>query len=849
MSLHDYQRKRDFAHTREPAADARATGGERSIFVVQLHHASRRHYDFRLQIGDVLKSWAVPKGPSFDPKDKRLAVEVEDHPLAYAEFTGDIDEGYGKGHVDRFDHGVWSTRGDVEAQLRKGHLRFSLFGERLRGEWHLVRSHRKERQPAWFLIKSEDAFAAEVEADDLLDATMRESTRKAAGRSGGARTAAARAPSRRRAPPGARKVARAPLLKRIKATAQARAAAIEADFFEPELARLYAHPPAGEEWLHEVKWDGYRILATIHDGAVSLWSRNGLSWTERLPEIVQAIAAMGLDSARFDGELIALDTTGRSDFNALQKTLSGERNAPLVYMMFDCPALEGYDLAHARLDDRKALLAHLLKDRPAPLAYSTHTAGHGDEVFRMAAEQALEGIMCKRADSTYRAGRSDEWRKVKRLQSDEFVVLGYTPPSGSRTGFGSLLLGRPAADGKPGWMYAGRVGSGFSDDDLAHIADTIATGGKPQPPVAVSDVDPLLRGARWVSPKAVVEVFFRGLGGNHLLRQASFKGLRPDKSAADLRDSDQPPQEARMAAATDASSATVAISHPDRVIYPDDAITKQDVADYYQAVMDWFLPGVRDRPTSVMRCPDGINATCFFQKHAIAGLKRVSLVPLGEESGKQADYLVPRDAAAVMELVQFGALEFHPWGALAGDPDDADRLVFDLDPAPDVGWDQVVAAARLVRRKLDQLGLQSFLRTTGGKGLHVVLPLNPATAWSTAKPFAHAFASSLAQAHPTEFVAVAAKAQRKGRIFLDYLRNSRGATSVASYSLRSRPGAPVAVPIRWEELGKISGGDHYTLRNTPARLARLRRDPWEGIDTLKQDLQQVLDTLAAEADD
>lgn len=852
MSLHDYQRKRDFTRTREPAASRRAAAGKRAIFVVQLHHASHRHYDFRLQVGDVLKSWAVPKGPSFDPKDKRLAVEVEDHPLDYARFEGDIDEGYGKGHVDRFDHGVWATAGDAQAQLRKGHLRFELYGERLKGAWHLVRSGRREKQPAWFLIKAYDAFAGPVQADDLLDARLRASTRRAA-KTPAQRAAAGQQTARRRASPQVPPVPAGKLMSLIAAMPQARVASVSAGFFKPELARLGDAPPAGDGWLHEVKWDGYRLLATVSAGTVALWSRNGLSWTDRAPEIAQAVAALGLDSARLDGELIALDAHGRSDFNALQKTLAGEAHAPLAYMLFDCPALQGHDLARVPLLERKALLAFVLKDRPLPLAYSTHTVGQGAAAFRMAIEQKLEGIVSKRCDAPYRGGRGDDWRKTKRLQSDEFVVLGYTPPGGSRHGFGALLLGKPDPDGSTRWIYAGRVGTGFAGTDLAALSRAVARGGDAKAPPDVRAIDPLLRGARWVAPEAVVEVAFRGHGGNGLLRQASFKGLRPDKSAADLADSDAAssgrPADHRSTGqrpmTTDArpTPATLAISHPDRLIYPGDGISKQDVAEYYRAVMDWFLPGVVDRPTSVVRCPDGVEQTCFFQKHAIAGLKHVGTVALKEDSGGAARYIVPRDALGVLELVQFGAVEFHPWGARAESPDLADRLVFDLDPGPDVPWERVVAAARLVRQQLDRLALVSFLRTSGGKGLHVVVPLEPRTPWPVVKSFAHAFADSMAQAHPLDFVAVAAKAQRKGRVYLDYLRNTRGATSVASYSLRSRAGAPVAVPLRWSELGRLGGGNHYTLRTVPRRLARLRGDPWEGIGTVRQDLQQVLDRL------
>lgn len=849
MTLQDYRRKRDFRKTREPAPEDSAGTGGRSIFVVQLHHASRRHFDFRLQVGDVLRSWAVPKGPSYDPKVKRLAVEVEDHPVSYATFEGDIDEGYGKGHVDLFDKGVWATRGDAEAQIAKGHLAFELFGERLKGSWHLVRSGRKERQPAWFLIKVDDEYAGDVEADDLMDAKMRESTRRAA-KTPALRAAAKASTARRKAPPKGRKVSVATLAKQAAALEGARKAKPDAAFFAPQLAKLREAPPQGDAWLHEVKWDGYRILTGVAKGKASLWSRNALPWNERLPEIVQAVERLGFDSLRLDGELIALDAQGRSDFNALQKTLSGEANAPLVYMLFDVPFLEGHDLTRVPLVERKALLERILAHAPAHLSYSAHTVGHGDDVFAMAMEQKLEGIISKRADGSYHAGRGDDWQKIKRLESDEFAVVGYTPAKGSRLAFGSLLLARPDADG--GWTYVGRVGTGFTDEMLRDLGKTLAKGGSKKPTVRIDAIDPTLRGALWVPPTAVAEVYYRGIGNKNLLRQPSLKTLRVDKTPKDLRDSDRATPAAKSARKSRPAPAVTApagraedvvITHPDRVVFPDDGITKQQVVDYYRAVMPWILPPIADRPTSTIRCPGGIGSPCFFQKHVMAGLDHVGTAKLKEETGAQAVYLYPRDEAGLVELVQFGAVEFHPWGSHVGSPDIADRVVFDLDPGDDVAWPRVVAAARLVRGLLDQLGLVSFVRTTGGKGLHVVVPLNPGAGWDTVKTFARGFAEAMAAMHPLEFVSTATKRFRNGRIYVDYLRNGRGATAVASYSLRGRPGAPVAVPLRWDELGKVKSGNAFDIHSVPKRLARLRKDPWEGIDTVVQDLASVADKL------
>ena len=853
MSLREYDRKRRFDSTPEPRSEDSAADGGRPIFVVQLHHASRRHYDFRLQVGDTLKSWACPKGPSYDPNVKRLAVEVEDHPISYAKFQGDIPaDAYGGGHVDTFDSGVWSTPYDPEAQLEKGHLRFELFGTRLKGSWHLVRSGKAARQPQWFLMHDKDAYASDVEADDLLDARMIASTKAAAGRSGGAKEVAATLDKRKRkkVPVAGHRATRAAEL--AAAAEGARKGRPSAEFFKPELARLRENPPAGEQWLHEVKWDGYRILATVFKGNVELWSRNALSWTDRIPDIRQAVESLGLDSARLDGELIALDAQGQSDFNALQKTLSGEANAPLAYMLFDVPYLEGHDLSATPLHARKAILQALLEDAPAHLSYSSHVVGNGAQVFAMASAQKLEGILSKRVDSGYRAGRGDDWLKIKRVESDEFAVVGYTAPKGGRQGFGALLLARPAPDG--GWHFIGQVGSGFSHAQLRDLSRTLATGGSSKPSVRNPQDAP--RAVKWIEPTAVAEVNYRGIGNQGLLRQPSLKAMRPDKTPADLRDSDRAaptpaPAPAKGRAARRKASAPepggVTLTHPDRVVYPAEGYTKQDVADYYRAVMDWFLPGVLNRPTSVIRFPDGIDKPSFFQKHIPSGgLKHVGSVKLKEETGAAAVYLYPESAESVMELVQYGTLEFHPWGAKVDTPDLADRVVFDLDPGPDVGWERVVAAARLVRKLLAGLGLQSFLRTTGGKGLHVVVPLNPPSDWATVKQFAQGFASALAGTHPLEFVAVSTKSVRNRKIFVDYLRNGRGATAVASYSLRGRPGAPVAVPLRWDELGRIGSGAQFDIRSVPARLKRLRKNPWAGIDEVEQSLENVIGKLGGD---
>ncbi|MGS1080050.1 DNA ligase D [Pseudoxanthomonas beigongshangi] len=861
MSLVEYERKRHFGRTREPAPGKAARARARPIFVVQLHHASHRHYDFRLQVGDALKSWAVPKGPSLDPGVKRLAAEVEDHPIGYADFQGEIPEGeYGAGHVALFDRGLWATSEDPETQLAKGHLRFELFGGKLKGGWHLVRTQRASARPQWLLFKDDDAYAAPREADDMLDdvppPTVGASRRRGAG-SGKVNATSRTAKNvsdkpRKQAASRAATSRREAWRTRALALSGARHARLADAPFKPQLATLGSAPPAGDDWLHEAKWDGYRLLTVVHDGEVRIWSRNALEWTAKVPEIVDALAQLGLEQAAFDGELIAGGGT-QADFSVLQATLSGEKNAPLSYVLFDLLHLEGVDIGRAAQIDRKHLLEAVLKKVKPPLAYSPHVEGHGDLAFAAAAERHLEGIISKRAGAPYRPGRGDDWRKTKRQESDEFAVVGMTMPRGGRTGFGSLLLARP--DGRGGWSFAGRVGTGFNQAMLTELGETLGRRARATPTVDLPEgLDTDLRGARWFPPKVVVEVFYRGVGNQGLLRQPSLKGLRPDKTAADLRTPDRGATErsTRMTRAKDNGKAAdrrgrtaapadeIELTHPGRVVYPDIGATKQDVADYYDTVMEWLLPEISGRPLSIIRCPQGSTRPCFFQKHLAAGMQYVDSVPLKEESGQTGDYLVVRDARAVRELVQFNALEFHPWGAQADDPERADRVVFDLDPGADLPWAEIVAAARQMRGLLEDAGLQSFVRTSGGKGLHVVVPLNPGCEWDLVKPFAHAFAESMARMDPLKFLATSSKRLRKGRIFIDYLRNGRGATSVASFSLRARPGAPVAMPLRWEELGRVKSGNAFDIASTPARLRRLRQHPWAGIERIRQNLARLV---------
>jgi len=820
MSLHQYRRKRRLGggsgQTPEPDdAPARGNPKRRPIFVVQLHHASSRHYDFRLEMEGVLKSWAVPKGPSLRVGEKRLAVEVEDHPLSYAGFEGDIPEGhYGAGHVDVFDHGSWACEGDPLQALAAGKIDFVLHGQRLAGGWKLVRTAMKGRQVQWLLIKRDDAQARDAEADDLLHTPALKSAKRS-------RVSAKKtAPAPRAAHPR-------------KADARWHARALQLDEardrsyphqFKPQLTDHRDTAPDGERWLHEIKWDGYRLLADLHEGEVTLRSRNGLDWTADFPEVVQALQALPVRDARLDGELVVLDDNGRSDFAALQRVIDGSSKQPLRYIVFDLPGVAGVDISRAPLLQRKALLKELIGDAVGTLAFSEHVIDHGPAVFEASGKAGFEGIVSKQVDAPYVNTRARSWVKVKHEDTDEFLIIGHTAPKGSRVGFGSLLLATPD---KGGLRYVGRVGTGFDDEGLRALAATLA------PLVVKEAVLPLpahvpLRAAsvRWVKPVTVAEVAFRGWGKEGLLRQASFKRLRSDKKKEDLA----------MSATPADDGDDVAITHPERVVFAKKKLSKGDVADYYRQMARWILPEISGRPLSLLRCPDGVGKACFFQKHHGQGLgDAVHAVPLQQKSGRE-DYVYIDDERGLLQLVQMNTLELHPWGATVADPEHPDRLVFDLDPGEGVSWADVKRGARDVRDRLQQTGLQSFVRLSGGKGVHVVVPLQPAADWDDAKAFCEAFAQAMAEQAPDHYVATMSKAKRSGVIFIDWLRNTRGATSVCSWSLRARESAGVAVPLRWEELARVSAADAFPMDKALARAKRLKADPWQGIDALKQTL-------------
>jgi bifunctional non-homologous end joining protein LigD len=833
MGLQDYARKRRFDRTPEPQGKPGQGGRQRPIFVVQLHHARARHYDFRLEVDGVLKSWAVPKGPSLRVGEKRLAVEVEDHPLEYARFEGDIPEGnYGAGHVDIVDHGHWASDGDPLAALAEGKLDFNLSGARLQGGWKLVRTRMRGKQVQWLLIKRDDAHAADVDADELLQTTAGTGD---AGRKNARGKATPQAASKRTA----KNKLKAKPRKRSQRGAAAwrrRALALEgaADTglpleIAPALATSRSAPPTGDDWLHELKWDGYRLLVRLVAGKAQLRSRGGLDWNATFPEVARAVEQLPVADACLDGELVVLDADGHSDFSELQRVIDGTSKAQLRYLVFDLPGVADVDLRKSPLHARKALLKQLLGDKASLMAYSDHVAGHGAEVFAQTGKAGIEGVVSKRSDSTYRAGRGGDWIKAKHEQADEFVVVGYTSPKGSRSGFGSLLL----ATGDRGCLrYVGRVGTGFDDATLRALHKQLRAHERKEPTLALPAHVPFsARSVHWVMPSLVVEIAFRGWGKEGLLRQASFKRARDDKSVADVVPPSSP--------SADPQEPAMKLTHPERIVFKDAGCTKADVADYYRAVANWLLPELRARPLSLLRCPKGAQADCFFQKHHADSLgDHVHAVALEQKSGSE-DYLYVDTIEGVLELVQMNTIEFHPWGANVSAPESPDRLVFDLDPGEGVPWKAVITAARDTRDKLKQAGLASFVRLSGGKGLHVVVPIAPGPSWDEVRGFCEAFAQAMSAHAPQHYVATMSKAKRGGKVFIDWLRNARGATSVASWSLRARKGAPVAVPLRWDELGRVKRPDSYTLAKAKRRAASLRDDPWTGFDDLSQSLPRL----------
>jgi bifunctional non-homologous end joining protein LigD len=871
-SLAAYNRRRNFKVTPEPPgkAGARRSAGR---FVVQKHAASHLHYDFRLEWESVLRSWAVPRGPSLDPAVKRMAVQVEDHPLSYGDFEGVIPAGhYGAGSVVLWDRGRWTPVGDAAKGLREGRLKFRLEGEKLNGGFMLVRlrPRGRERQPSWLLIKEKDEYARPEQAFDVL-AEMPGSVKRPVDRARGKRpsaTAGSRGPRRARKAAGARRARRAgggslpPLL-------------------APQLATLVSAPPPRGEWLYELKLDGYRLLARIDGDDVRCFTRNGNDWSARVPRVVAALKSLQLPPCWLDGELVALDQGGVPDFQRLQNAFEHHEAAELRYLVFDLLFVDGEDLRDQSQRERTARLSALLADVPATsiVQQSPGVEGRPAELLAASREAGFEGLVGKRADAPYRAGRSRDWIKLKAGLRQEFVIGGFTDPQGSRAGFGSLLLGVYDEDGA--LRYAGNVGSGFDEATLRSLhAKLSAIGTADSPfrdgPVRVGTTRRVV--PHWVKPKLVAEVSFAGWTQGSHVRQAVFRGLREDKPARQIV-RERPVQPAGQgteagvkkrrvagkasaaggarARASKAGSATaraarsprkvatsgLRITHAERVIDAENNITKGDLVAYYAMVGRLMLPHLADRPVALLRAPQGVTGQKFFQKHADEGsLPGVERLP-PELDPEHRPLLVVPTARALVQVAQMNVVELHTWNATRHAIEQPDRLIFDLDPGEGVGWKEVVEGALLVRALLEQLRLRSFVKTSGGSGLHIVLPLKPQLGWDEAKEFSAQVVRHMARVLPQRFVAKSGPKNRVGRIFADYLRNGRGATTVAAWSARARPGMSISVPLWWDELEELGARPRWNVLD-PGDRVDIGNRPWKDYERSRQSLGGAIEALA-----
>ena len=844
-TLDVYRQKRDFKTTSEPRGKKAQKSG--NSFVIQKHDATRLHYDFRLEMDGVLKSWAVTRGPSLVPSDKRLAVHVEDHPLAYGDFEGTIPKGeYGGGTVIVWDRGTWEPIGDARKAYAKGHLEFTLDGEKLHGRWHLVRMHGKpgEKRENWLLIKGDDEFAVAEGEDDLLEK-----------RPESVKTGRDIADVAGEEPGWSSKTGR--IRKSSKAKTQEKAAEVEEtatnapdasdmkgarkgklpDFLPPTLATLANAPPAGERWLHEIKFDGYRLQARIEAGRVKLLTRSGLDWTKKFGKAVpEALRDLPVGTAILDGELVVETGTGASDFSALQADLSAGRDDRFTFYLFDLLYLDGYDLTRLPLEQRKSLLEKLVPGAEGPLRHSGHFDENGALVLRHACRLSLEGVVSKLRDAPYRAGRSKSWIKSKCSARQEFVIGGYVPSTVSRKAIGSLVLG---VYNKGELEPVGRVGTGFSALVAEDIFKRLSRIRTEESPFGRKLTAEEARQARYVRPELVAEVEFRAWTADGHLRHASFRGLREDKPAQEVVAEMTKSTKATAAKAPNPQRRTVRLTHPDRVYWPEEGVTKEGLADYYTEVWRYIAPHIVGRPLALLRAPSGIDGQTFFQKHAWKGIN-TDVVEVQDPAEKDDEpYVAINDLDGLIGLVQAAVLEIHPWGSTLADWERPDRIIMDLDPGEGVEWQTVIDGAEETRKRLEAAGLNAFVKTSGGKGLHVCAPLKPSARWPAVKAFCKGIADSMAKDSPDKYVATITKSKRGGKILIDYLRNQRGMTAVAPYSTRARPGAAVSMPLAWDELSADIGPAYFTVENTPARLQSLKADPWTDFTRAARPLKTV----------
>jgi bifunctional non-homologous end joining protein LigD len=884
--LKAYRQKRDFEKTREPDGDASVAASNRLRFVIQKHDATRLHYDLRLEVDGVFRSWAVTKGPSLDPSDKRLAVEVEDHPLPYGDFEGTIPKGqYGGGTVQLWDRGHWQAAGKLSAekQLEKGELKFQLDGERLQGSFVLVRMrHDRDggKRTNWLLIKHRDEYAVEsrgdaVLADDKSVASGRSMAAIAAGKGRSptpfmlkedilapdaqwdSRRGLAASERRQQAKPAAKPKSSAPKSSAATAAKSKKSAAATAlpAFIEPQLCRSVERPASGEDWVHEIKFDGYRIQMRIEGGIVTLKTRKGLDWTARFGAIAKAAA--GLPDAIIDGEIVALDDHGSPDFAALQAALSEDRTDDLVFFGFDMLFDASADLRGEPLLARKERLKSFLEDHAdgVTLRYVEHFDTGGDAVLKSACRLSLEGIVSKATDVPYVSGRSDSWTKSKCRAGHEVVIGGWSTTAGK---FKSLLVG---VNRGSHFVYVGRVGTGYSAAKIKALMPKLKAVAAQTSPFTGIGAPKREAGVTWLKPELVAEIAFAGWTGDGMVRQAAFKGLREDKPADEIEadlpanpetvETPEPEPSRSRGRGGRAVVMGVGISHPDKALWPhaedDRPVSKQDLAEYFEAIGEWMLPHIKGRPCSLVRTPDGIEGETFFQRHA--GMGTSNLFELVRVSGDRKPYLQIDRIEALAAAAQVGGIELHPWNCVPGSPEIPGRLVFDLDPGPGVTFGDVINAAKQMRERLEALSLVSFCKTTGGKGLHVVVPLasgkRASCDWPEAKDFARGVCAELASDEPSRYVVNMAKRLRNGRIFLDYLRNDRMATAVAPLSPRARPGAHASMPLTWSQVKAGLDPSRFTVRTVPGLLKKTKA--WEGYDDAAGSIADAIKKLGKRA--